>query len=302
MTYRAIAIAAVALTAACQSTPRVVSPTPPSWLEGVTIDQARQNAPDAQQIGPVKKAVALGVDDRTDWHLQLRPGSCYWFSAAGDRDVETLALFLWNDGGKRLETVRGTGPRAVLAHCAASPGMYKLQAKVTRGFGHYQVAMFATPSPEDPIEPSVPPPPIPSPADPPGATMDPPPPAEDLGRGRGPALPESLGGAIDDLARQEAPDSKRVGEPFEGKGAQTDWYLQLDADKCYWLIGAGDGTVAELHLSLWDPKGQRIAVNAPGTNRVRIGHCPTVTGLYHFQAKVARGAGKYQVGVYAKSK
>ena len=35
---------------------------------------------------------------------------------------------------------------------------------------------------------------------------------------------------------------------------------------------------------------------------VSVSHCPTVSGMHHFQARVLKGAGPYKVGLYAKKK
>src|SRR5437763_3042539 len=114
-------IAVLALTP-CHEPPRVVSASPPPWLDGAVTEQAHANAPDARQQGPVRKGMALGRDDRTDWRIPLEAGNCYWFSAAGDQNVQSLSLYLWDAGGRRIDAVRQRGPRAVLVHCAQLPG------------------------------------------------------------------------------------------------------------------------------------------------------------------------------------
>jgi hypothetical protein len=119
-----------------------------------------------------------------------------------------------------------------------------------------------------------------------------------------PAEPKGpdLGAIIAEMATSAAPGAERVGELFEGEADKTDWYVQFDSGKCYWLIGAGEETVKELYLFLWDPKDKRITSNKAENGRVTVGHCAEVSGMYHFQAKVNTGEGKYKVGVYAKAK
>jgi hypothetical protein len=104
------------------------------------------------------------------------------------------------------------------------------------------------------------------------------------------------------MAKASAPDSERVGDHFAGHADHTDWYVALETGKCYWFIGAGDDDVKELYLYLWDPADKRITANKSENNRVNVGHCPTSSGMYHFQAKVNSGSGKYKVGVFAKKK
>jgi hypothetical protein len=263
---------------ACRRQKAPLTPTPPEWLDTAVHEQAKQVSPDSEQVGDVYKATAYREGDRTDWQLSLEASQCYFFSGAGDQTVEELSLYLWDPSGSRVATERGDGPRTVLSYCTppTMPGLYKFQAKIEEGHGHYAVAVYGKAAPAPVAVP------VPAPV-------------------AAPAGPD-LGKIVDDMAKASAPQAERVGEHFSGEADKTDWYVALETGKCYWFIGAGDDEVDELWLYLWDPQDKRITVNKSENNRVTVGHCPTSSGMYHFQAKVNSGEGKYKVGVFSKKK
>lgn len=104
------------------------------------------------------------------------------------------------------------------------------------------------------------------------------------------------------LAATSAAGAERVGNFYEGSSDKTDWYVALEKGTCYWLVGAGDDDVDELYLYLWSPGNQRLGESKSESSEVTLGHCPTASGMHHFQAKVSAGSGRYKVGVYAKAK
>jgi hypothetical protein len=273
-----VALSLLVPAGACRRQQAPLTPAPPEWLDTAVTDQAKQHAPDAEAVGEIYKGTAFREGDRTDWQVTLEGGRCYWFSSAGDQTVEELSLYLWDPTGERVSTERGKSPRTVLSYCTppVMPGLYKVQAKVEEGHGHYALGIYGKAAPQGPA-----PAPVPAPAAP-----------------KGP----DLGKVVDDMAKATAPEAERVGEHFSGEADKTDWYVALETGKCYWFIGAGAEDVKELWLYLWDPADKRITVNKSENNRVTVGHCPTSSGMYHFQAKVNSGEGKYKVGVFAKKK
>jgi hypothetical protein len=88
----------------------------------------------------------------------------------------------------------------------------------------------------------------------------------------------------------------------EGSADVTDWYVALEASKCYWFFAVGDQGVERLSLFLWDPNGDRVADSKSETAEVELGHCPKTGGMFHVQAKVASGSGRYGMSVYGKTK
>jgi hypothetical protein len=114
---------------------------------------------------------------------------------------------------------------------------------------------------------------------------------------------DALNAHIDGEARGLAPGARRVGEFYTGfgdKGKHTDWYVPLEAGRCYTFIAAGGAGVQFLSQYLWDPSGKRVSDNRSKTAESVMGFCAGMPGPYHLQAKVEKGAGEYHVGVYAK--
>jgi hypothetical protein len=266
---------------ACDKKPPL-SPTAPPWLPTVVQEQAMQNAPGSQLVGGLYAGVAEKEGQRSDWKVPLEYGKCYWFSAAGDQGVEELGIWLFDPEEDDIEKQKSETNKAMITHCPQVPGLYGVRVQVREGRGHYQMGVYSMAAPGGG--------PAPTAAPPPTAT------------GAAPTPPQDLGLVCDEEAKSAAAGAARVGNHFAGNADETDWYAQLDADKCYWFIGAGGAGITELWLYLWDPKDKRIAANKSESNKVVVGHCPTVAGMYHFQAKIGSGSGEYKVGVYAKAK
>jgi hypothetical protein len=111
--------------------------------------------------------------------------------------------------------------------------------------------------------------------------------------------------AVDLQVAAGAPKLHRLGDYYRAvanrNGDRSDWYVPLDAGKCYWLGGAGDPGVRELFLYVWGPDNKRIADNRPKSPQVTLAFCASMSGMHHVQAKVARGNGLYVVGVYSNA-
>lgn len=276
----ALALSLLVPLAACKRNKAPMTPAPPDWLEGAVEEQARMAAPGTVRVGELYKGVAYREGDRQQWHITLDGSGCIHLSAAGDKTVEELALYLWGPDGDRLETVRGDTPRTMLRYCPTQPakGAYKFEAKVTEGHGHFAVGLYAQGSPNAAKE---------GPGDKPDQPA---------------AQAVNLDGKMNDLAKTSANGATIVGEPFKGDADSTDWYVALEKGTCYWFVGAAENTVEKLNLFLWDPEDKRIKASKATTNEVTVGHCPDFSGMYHFRAQVNGGAGEYQVGVYAKKK
>jgi hypothetical protein len=269
--------------AACNRTKAPMTPTPPDWMEPELVRIAQSLVPEVEQVGQTFKAVAYREDDHMDWMVNLDAGSCYIFTGVGDETVEELTLELRDPEDDDVVDETNAPPRLAMEWCTTVPGLYKLHAKVREGHGHYHAAVFLNPKRGTP--------------QPAPALVEPEPEPQPQ-----PANKVDLEAAILAMAKSSASGAEQVGDFFEGSADKTDWYTALDSSKCYWFIGAGDDGISELHLYLWDPDDKRITANKSETNRVNVGHCPTVSGMFHFQAKVSSGSGTYKVGVFAKKK
>ncbi len=102
---------------------------------------------------------------------------------------------------------------------------------------------------------------------------------------------------IDAAARGLAFGAHRV-QTFQGAGPRTDWFVNLDGNRCYTFVATVE--TGSLYLYLWGPGGRRLTDHRQRTNVGSMVHCTMFPGAYHVQAKLAGGAGNYKLGVYTK--
>jgi hypothetical protein len=103
-------------------------------------------APGAKRIGDYfeGKGNSIGSDDRFDYPVQMDGGKCYWLIACGEPDkIKSIALSLWGPDNKRITDTRGDSPNPMIGHCATATGMFKFQAKITGGGGHFKAAVYS---------------------------------------------------------------------------------------------------------------------------------------------------------------
>jgi hypothetical protein len=116
------------------------APTP---LTDVIDRLAASVAPGAARVGDFYN----GIGDESTWSPDLQPGKCYSFIGAGDPgSVKTLSLYLWDQRSARITENRSQNEVSMVGYCAAAPGTYKLEAKVTRRsgpLGAYKVGVYA---------------------------------------------------------------------------------------------------------------------------------------------------------------
>jgi hypothetical protein len=240
-------------------------------LEPRADQYAHASAPDGERITPALFGVAHLDDESTSYQLQLEAGQCYWFGWAGDATIDKFALYLFDPTDKRLDSARGKPPQGVFSHCAQQNGIFRLEAKVQEGGGHYAVVIYKKK----------------------GAPVVAPPAEQKL----------DLAAMVEKQAASAAPGATRVGELFSGNSEISDWTTQIQPGKCYWIIGAGEpGKVKRLYLFLWDSQNKRITESKGTSEQAMIGYCAkgTDAGMFKFQAKVDAGKGDYKVGVYVK--
>jgi hypothetical protein len=119
------------------------------------------------------------------------------------------------------------------------------------------------------------------------------------------APPPWLEPQADHQAAVSAPGAQRIGDFFRGAGWRreqitTDWYVPLEAGSCYFFSSAASGGVDRLHLYLWDQNRKRVAQARSDSSAPLLAFCPKDDGMYHLQARVARGEGHFVVGMYAR--
>jgi hypothetical protein len=244
-------------------------------LDQAATAQARQQAPDAAQVG----VFFHGAGAKTNYEVLLEANKCYWFSGVSE-GLRKLYFYLWKPNASffspRVADAKSKG-NVTMAYCTQAAGMYKFQVK-TEGAGHYAVGVFAKDAPKQMVQA--------------------PPPA--------PAAIE-LGPICDQTASAGAQGARRQGNYFDGAGSsighddRSDYTVMMQAGKCYWVVGCGEPQkVKSLYLYLWGPNGKRITESKTDSPNPMVGTCPQVTGMYKVQAKMNRGNGAWKVGVYAK--
>jgi hypothetical protein len=264
-----IASCLVGLIACGHRAPPVSAFVSPS-LEPQADAQAHSSFPEGQRTGAPLVGTSYGPDEGTDWMVPLVAGQCYAFGYAADPTVARFSMYIWDPSNHRLDSSRGRPGQGVFNHCAKMNGMYRLQGKVVEGAGHFVVVTYTKAGEPPPVV-------------------------------AAPVAPPDLTTLIEAQAASAAPGAVRVGEFYVGIGDQTDWYTPMVPGKCYWIIGAGEaGKVKSLYTYLWDPRMSRITENRSDTPVSMVGYCPTVPGMYKFEAKVNSGKGEYKVGVYAR--
>jgi hypothetical protein len=107
--------------------------------------RAAAAAPGAHRIGDYFEGSgnSYGHDDRFDYPIQLDGGKCYWVIACGEPEhIKTISLYLWGPDNKRITEAKSDNSTPMLGHCAKETGMFKFQAKITGGSGHFKAAVY----------------------------------------------------------------------------------------------------------------------------------------------------------------
>ncbi len=324
MRKRGLAIAAwLVVTSGLESArAQPVAPLPVSpQLEQQLASLAAMFAPGQQAVSPVWGGF-MAWRRPYAYFADLQAGQCYTVIGTGGPGVVDLDLFLFDPSGRRVASDLETNSTPRLTFCATYAGTYRVEVKVKRGAGEAGVRVFVPGN--TPVARSVPPPaprvvqpppppptagdsdddypPPPPPAAPPRYVPAPaPPPAPPLAPA---APPDALSASVDGIAATRFGGGYRIGDFFRGFAAdedgRADWYLNLDAGRCYHFIGAGGPGVRELSLYLWFPTGRRAATERASTPIATTTFCTPMAGPYHLQAKVSEGRGEFRVGVYTK--
>jgi serine/threonine protein kinase len=119
-----------------------------------------------------------------------------------------------------------------------------------------------------------------------------------------PAPRDELAARVASAAAQAAPGSRRVGPIYAGVAAQrndhTDWFIPLEAGRCYTFIAEGGDGLDGVFLYLWGPAGRRVHDARVRTPHASMAFCTAIPGVYHLQAKAAEGHGDFRVGVFTR--
>ncbi len=124
--------------------PPPVTPTPAPEAEILDLDalidqQAASAAPGAHRVGDP----FVGKGDLSEWYAPMKPGFCYWVVAAGEpKKVKRLSMYLWDPGNHRVTESRAETNLSMVGHCPTAGGMFKFEAKIESGSGHYKAALF----------------------------------------------------------------------------------------------------------------------------------------------------------------
>ena len=267
------AMIALGLFACKKSIP--LTPEPPAWLDAEVDKLGKQTAPDAAMEGELYRGSSPTQGLGQKFNLSLEKGKCYHMAAVGDQNIQEISLYIWNPDGWRAQTERGRTSKTVLMHCPETSGMHEFEVKPTAGNGHFAFGVFSKAAPTPDPEPVAPP---------------------------EPAGPD-LAAMIEKEAGAAAPGAERVGDFFKDSSDKRDWFTALEKGYCYWWIGAANpDDISELTLYLWDSNDDRITQSKSQSHLVTIGHCPTTSGMYKFQAAIGSGDGTYMVGLYKKAK
>jgi hypothetical protein len=111
--------------------------------------------------------------------------------------------------------------------------------------------------------------------------------------------------ALGALAKRYAAGLIAEGPVLEGdlaQGARSDHLLVLVPGHCYRVVGAGEPSLQDLDLALFDPTGAPVTED-PGQDRypvigVQGGVCPSQPGSFRLQAHAYVGQGKYALRLY----
>lgn len=111
--------------------------------------------------------------------------------------------------------------------------------------------------------------------------------------------------ALDALAKRYAAGLIAEDLVLEGElaqGERRDHLIVLRSGHCYRVLGAGEASLEDLDLALFDPTNAPLTED-PGQDRypvlgVQGGICPAEPGSYRLQAQAYVGHGKYAIRLF----
>jgi hypothetical protein len=111
--------------------------------------------------------------------------------------------------------------------------------------------------------------------------------------------------ALDALAKRYASGLVADGAPMEGTltaGGRLDYLAVLRGGSCYRVLAAGEESLQDLDLALFDPTGVLITED-PGQDRYPVlgmnsDVCPVSSGSYRVQAHAYVGQGRFALRIW----
>lgn len=205
--------------------------------------------------------------EKTDLYVQLEKGTCYWFIGAAQKQVDDYYIYLWDQQKKRLGETKADGNKAQFGYCATAAGMYHLQIKVDDASDAVKLGVFAK-----------------------------------RGDGKSPATAD-LEKAITEEATSTAPGAKLQGTFRTATAKKTDFNIQFDKNKCYWIIAAAQPGTDSFSISLFDQNGNLKDRSAQAEGKGQVATCTNEGGMFKVQLRFdGSQSGEVKVGVFGKAK
>jgi hypothetical protein len=230
-------------------------------IEKVIKDDAKSAAADAKQLGGFYTA----KDGKNDYYVELQKDVCYWFIARGTADRD-FKLTLWDGRNGRIDQIDASGGRAQVAHCAGEKNMYHVQVKTSGEGGAVKLGVFSSASKA----------------------------------GGGGKVDADLEKTIREEAKTAAPQARQVGGFHSATGKKTNFFVELQEGRCYWIIAAGGPDTDDFTLYAWSHDSRRLAEKRDIKRKGQIGHCAQESGMYKFEVKLDDPADKVAVGGFGK--
>ncbi|MBX7190697.1 MAG: hypothetical protein K1X94_01485 [Sandaracinaceae bacterium] len=228
--------------------------------------------------------VVLGERQERAFQLSLQREQCYAFASLGGPGTTDTDIQLVDGTGRTLQADESNGRDALVRFCATDTAQYRLQVRLPAGAGPVFTVAYTQAA----------------------AT------GQQTGSTQGeqtstdPVLTESVGGGLSENfalldADMRARGYETLGQSQSGQlaqGAQQDFPVELEDDKCYALLAVGDGGVRGLSLSLVDPNGQVVDLDDAGGSRPTVRACTSRAGRYLLRIAMQNGQGNYMLGAY----
>lgn len=104
------------------------------------------------------------------------------------------------------------------------------------------------------------------------------------------------------LATQRAPGLRAMGPmqigPTDHDGESWQVAVQLEAGRCYALVGTSAATVEDADLYLFAPDGKRLGEDSSEGRDMFLLNCPTVSGQHQVELKRKEGRGDMALQVF----